>query len=458
MNAGNENSLDNLNNPNINVQKPLTKEELEFLPAALEIIESPPSPAGRILVRLLIALFVIAIVWSILGRLDEVAVASGRVIPIGSTRIVQAEDRGIISSILVQNGSVVREGDILIELDTTMAEIDIAGLTRERSHYTLMLRRLEAEARSHPFDITGLEWTDRYDIERHREFHARRVEDHANLVAVMEKTIQQARESLIQAQIMRDRLQMQVNMASEREERVRLVAERGGISEFTWQEYLERYLSLRKDLLGQESVISQDSQRLAQAQSELRRINEEREKTISEQIVDASHRLRLIENELQRAQERHRLTQIRSPIDGTVQQLMFNTLGGVVTGAEKLMQVVPLDLGFQFEVWGLNRDISFLYEGQRAEVKVEAFSFQRYGTLDATVEMVATEAVENEVHGLVYRVILSPDRDYFIIGDRRASLLPGMSVTAEIKTRRKRVIEFFLDPFRTHIREGLRER
>jgi len=179
---------------------------------------------------------------------------------------------------------------------------------------------------------------------------------------------------------------------------------------------------------------------------------------ISTQVVDSARNLRVIEEELVKAEERHRLTQIRSPIDGTVQQLEIHTIGAVVTPAQPLMQIVPEGVGLEFEVWAINRDIGFIYEGQEAEIKVETFSFQRYGTLPAVVTMVATEAVEDPMQGLIYRVMLTAERDYFIVGHRQVFLLPGMAVTAEIKTAQKRVIEFFLDPFRTYIREGLRER
>jgi hemolysin D len=405
--------------PQEEIHRVLTKEELEFLPAALEIIETPPSPMGHAVLWLLISLFVIAVIWSILGRIDEVAVASGKVIPSGYTRTIQAEDKGVVASIHVQNGSLVKEGDLLIELDTTLTEADVASLTKEQSYYSLTLRRLNAEAKKQSFDVTGLEWCEEEDIERQAELYTRRVEDYVNRVSVAEKNVQQAKEDLKQAQAVKERLKMQVKMAKEREERTRVVADRGGISDFTWQEYLEKYLALEQDLIVQESTILQNRQRLAQAQAEFKRIIDEYEKDISEQIVDVSHKLRLTEEELKKAKERHRLTQIRSPIDGIVQQLMVHTLGGVVMEAEKLMQVVPKDGGLQFEVWCLNRDIGFLHEGQRAEIKVETFNFQKYGTLDALVEMVATEAVEDEQRGLIYRILLLSNKDYFIIEDKK---------------------------------------
>ena len=168
---------------------------------------------------------------------------------------------------------------------------------------------------------------------------------------------------------------------------------------------------------------------------------------------------------MKKAEERHCLTRIRSPIDGAVQQLEVHTTGAVVTPAQPLMQIVPEEGGLQFEVWAINRDIGFIYEEQEAEIKVETFNFQRYGTLPAEVNVVATEAVEYPNRGLIYRVLLSslretsgPGKDYFMVEGKKISLIPGMAVTAEIKTRQKRVTEYFMDPFRTYVSEGLRER
>jgi len=438
----------------------LTKEELQFLPAALEIIETPPSPVGRSLIWLLISLFVIALTWAVLGKTDEVAVAMGKVVPSGYTKIVQAEDRGIVSKIHVENGSKVRQGDLLIELDTVITESDVSRLTNERDFYRLTLMRLAAEKEGTPF-VTGELTSQKFDsieIERQIRLYSSRMEDYSSRLRVGEKGVEQAKEQLRQAQIQRNKLAVQVRMAKEREEKTRYVAEQGGISHFTWQEYHERHQSLRQDLNMQESEILRSRRALEQAEAEVRRVSDERMKDISSQIVDAARNLRVIEEELKKAEEKHRLTQIRSPIDGSVQQLEVHTIGAVVTPAQPLMQVVPDGEGVQFEVWAINRDIGFIYETQDAEIKVETFNFQKFGTLKARVDTVATEAVDDPHRGLIYRVLLSSEKNYFMVEDRKIPLIPGMAVTAEIKTRQKRVIEYFLDPFRTYVSEGFRER
>jgi hemolysin D len=392
------------------------------------------------------------------GKIDEVAVATGKIVPFGYTKVVQAEDKGIVSKIYVENGSRVKKGDLLIDLDTVMTGADLARFEKERDYYRLTLRRLTAESEGASFDVSDLNAENAIELERQMRLYTSRMEDYKTRLRVAEKSIAQAQENFKQAQIQKDKLKMQVKMAKEREEKTRILSEKGGISHFEWQEYLEKYLSLKQDLRAQESEILRCKQILEQAQAEMKRIVGEQGKDLSTQIVDASHNLRVTEEELKKAEEKYRLAQIRSPIDGTVQQLEVHTAGAVVTPAQPLMLVVPEGGKLQFEVWANNRDIGFIHGEQEAEIKVESFNFQKYGTLDAIVDTVATEAMEDPQRGLIYRVLLSSNKNYFMVEDKQISLIPGMAVTAEIKTRQKRVIEYFLEPFKTYASEGLRER
>jgi hemolysin D len=439
-------------------RRELTKEELQFLPAALEIVETPPSPVGRALSWLLILLFITALAWSLLGMIDEVAVASGKVVPSGYTKIVQAEDKGVVSKILVHNGSKVKAGDLLIELDSVMSGADVSRLREEKNHYMLTLRRLTAEAENIAFKTHDLNEIEKDELEMQLRLYNDRMEEYASRVKVAEKNINQAEENLKQANSIAEKLRIQVKMAGEREKRTHEVAQQGGISNFAWQEYLEKYLSLKQDLSTQQSEILRVEQIIEQGKAELQRIKDERDRDISTQTVEASRNLHITEEELKKAEEKNRLMHIRSPIDGIVQQLEIHTTGAVVTAAQPLLQVVPDTGKLQFEVWAMNRDIGFIYEGQSSEIKVETFNFQKYGTLPGRVKSVATEAKEDEKRGLIYQVFIETSQDHYMVEDRKVQLLPGMAVTGEIKVRRKRIIEYFLDTFKRYVSESLRER
>jgi hemolysin D len=175
-------------------------------------------------------------------------------------------------------------------------------------------------------------------------------------------------------------------------------------------------------------------------------------------MVDDRKQFQAYMEEVKKAEEIDRLSRIVAPIDGKVSQLAVHTVGGIVTAAQALMEIVPEDAEIQVEAWVANKDIGFIQQGQPAEVKIETFSFQRYGTIGATVVDISPDAVEDKEKGRVYRVLLSLDKNSFIVNDRKAAISSGMTATGEIKIKQKRIIEFFLDPFRQYQSEALRER
>jgi hemolysin D len=150
--------------------------------------------------------------------------------------------------------------------------------------------------------------------------------------------------------------------------------------------------------------------------------------------------------------------QLTSPVDGTVQQLAVHSVGGVVTSAQPLMIIVPDSTQVTAEVTIANQDIGFVNQGQTAEVKLETFSFTKYGTVQATVDNVTADAVTDDKKGSYYPATLTLSQKDMLIDGKRIALSPGMNVTAEIKTGKRRIIEFLLSPVQRARSESLRER
>jgi hemolysin D len=151
-------------------------------------------------------------------------------------------------------------------------------------------------------------------------------------------------------------------------------------------------------------------------------------------------------------------SQLTSPVDGTVQQLAVHSVGGVVTSAQPLMIIVPDSTQVTAEVSIANQDIGFVNQGQTAEVKLETFSFTKYGTVQATVDSVTADAVTDDKKGSYYPATLTLSQKDMLIDGKRIPLSPGMSVTAEIKTGKRRIVEFLLSPVQRAGSESLRER
>jgi len=149
---------------------------------------------------------------------------------------------------------------------------------------------------------------------------------------------------------------------------------------------------------------------------------------------------------------------LTAPVDGTVQQLAVHTVGGVVTPAQALMIIVPKDEAVEVEAFVENKDIGFVNAGQEAQVKVETFPFTRYGTIPATVTQVANDAINDEKKGLLYTLRAKLSQATIRVEDKWVTLSPGMAVTVEVKTGRRRVIDYLLSPLLQYGDESLRER
>jgi hemolysin D len=177
-----------------------------------------------------------------------------------------------------------------------------------------------------------------------------------------------------------------------------------------------------------------------------------------DQLSEGEQQAQAIGQELSKAQSRQRLMQVRAPIDGTVQQLAVNTIGGVVTPAQALMLLVPNQLRLEVDARLDNKDIGFVKAGQTVEVKIDTFPYTRYGVLRATVLHVSHDAVGDEKQGLTYLARIQLEQSQIQVDEKMVPLVPGMAVAAEIKTGRRRVLDYFLSPLLQYQHESFRER
>lgn len=436
----------------------LASEETEFLPAILEITENPVSPTIRFLVWTLVAIIAIVFLWSVFGHVDEVAVAPGKIIPSGFVKVIQPESKGVVKSIHVKDGQTVKKGDLLIELDQTFSGADLARIRKEIAYYSLDIDRLLSEMNNTPFQPGSNPDLDEKDLAFQRGLYASRTAEFNSKILTARHNVRQAQVAVNVARVNRDKYASLHEIAKDREARLETLLAQNAISQFTVLDYRGRRIELEQNLLAQEGEILRSEAALAQSQEALQSVIAERNRDITTKLVDDRKLLQTGMEDLKKADEKNRLARLTTPIDGRVTQLSMHTIGGVVTEAQPLMVIVPGDVKLEVEAWVANQDIGFIYTGQPAQVKVETFNFQKYGYIDAQVLEISADAIEDKDKGRVYRATLQLDRDYVNVGEQKVYLGPGMTVSAEIKTREKRIIEFFLDPFRKYQSEGLRER
>ena len=226
-----------------------------------------------------------------------------------------------------------------------------------------------------------------------------------------------------------------------------------------------QFLELKQELIEEEQDLLIQQSRIEQLNASIESIQDQVDTLISETRLNSLNQLQ--ENQLQlaglkqeliKARERNQQQLLTAPISGQVQQLVVHTVGGVVTPAQALMVIVPQESQMEVEAMILNKDIGFVHEGQKAEVKIDTFNFTKYGLIDAEISSISDDAIQDENLGLVYSARFKLAREEIQVDERMVKLSPGMSVTAEVKTGQRRLIEYFLSPLLRYKQESLGER
>ncbi|MEK4297415.1 HlyD family type I secretion periplasmic adaptor subunit [Paenibacillus sp. FSL R5-0914] len=426
--------------------------EYEFLPAAVEIEETPPAPLGRWLIWTIIILFIIVMVWSYLGKVDEVAVARGKVIPDGRTKVLQPLEGGTIKEVLVTEGEHVQKGQLLIELDSTTSEADIQEMAKQLYVAKLQKAMLEAELEGKSFE--GLEQGEAPPassaivaeevLQVQMQLREARDEEFDSKIKAAELVVSQTRQELHLEQ-------SALELASKDYELALMKSQNGGDENFTDStDLLQADNDLNKTLLdidSQEKKIIKAEDALAEAEENVISIKKQRSRTVLDELVENEKTLYTLESELTKAEKRFELQQLTSPVDGTVHGLSSFTIGGVVTSAEDVISIVPDDTPLIVEATIANQDIGFIKKGQAANVKVDTFPFQKYGYLQGEIIYVSPDAFEDEKLGPVFKAklkVLSAETS----SGNQIHLTPGMSVSVEAKTGQRRIIDFFLSPLK----------
>jgi len=437
------------------------EKETEFLPAILEVTETPPSPTGRLAMWTILALIVVALVWSFLGHINEVAVAAGKVIPSGQIKTIQVKNKGIIKEINVEEGQLVQEGDVLVVLDPTTTTADYDSLKKRAAYYKLDIQRLTAELTQQPFVPEEDPDLDAHDLASEMALYQSRTSDY--------RTQRQSRQDIIDQRIARyqatqasyEKYADVLAIAQEKEARLQELSEQNAISQFQLLEQQRETIEYAKNAQAELDSLNSIRAEIAEAQQNLANVDAAYHKDIMTALVEAKKEYYSVSEAIKKADEDSRMATIYAPTSGRVYNLNVHTLGGIVTDAQPLMQIVPEDAKLEFEVYADNKDIGFIKVGQEAEVKVETFNFQKFGMYKAEVLEISADAV-NEPSDIQrdkkFKLILDPTSNDISVYGQPAKIEVGMNVSAEIKIKEKRIIDFFLDPFRRYTSEALRER
>jgi hemolysin D len=460
--------------------KPRDREELAFLPAALEIVETPPSPLGRATGATLIGLFVLGLAWASLGHVDIVATAPGKIIPTGYSKVIQPFETGVVRAILVANGQNVNAGDVMIELDSTINEGEINHLRSDLQSAQLDIARIHAALTDTDDPLAAFkppEGANPALVAIQRQFLLAQVTEHRAKIAALDgqRTQKEAELATISATV--DKLEAVIPTIEERVNIRKTLNEFG--SRLQYYEVLQQLTESQQERLVQKSHLKEARAAVAAIIETRGQTKAEYRRTLFGELTEAERKAAGLAADLSKAEQRTKLQQLSAPVSGMVQQLAIHTVGGVVTPAQSLMVIVPSDSSLEIEAMVSNHDVGFVHAGDEVEIKVDTFDFTRYGLLHGRVLSVSSDAIVRETPAdkanekqpganasssepkgqeLTYAARVSVDRTQMQVEDKKVNLSPGMAVTAEIKTGSRRIIGYLLSPLIKYRQESLRER
>ena len=250
-----------------------------------------------------------------------------------------------------------------------------------------------------------------------------------------------------------------LTIAREREENLGKIVEEGAISKFAYLEYKGKRIELEQNVSMNISQLSAAQADASAAYQQKAQYLAEWNRQLQEELINCRKQYNTLTESQRKAELKNKLIEIKSPVDGAVHRLDIHTVGAVVTAAQALMEVVPKGTPVEVEAWMENKDVGFVYPDMPVEIKIDTFNFQKFGTLKGKVREISPDAIEDKERGPLYRVMVSLEEEKLHTADNRElQVYPGMAVSAEIKTRKKRIIDFFLEPFQTYKNEALRER
>lgn len=437
--------------------------QYEFLPAAEEIVETPPSPFGRIVLWLITALLIVALAWSYFGKLDIIAPATGRIVPEGSIKTVQPASAGVVTEIKVSEGQKVKKGDLLIQLDNSIAKADV-----KTAEQALTVAKLERDILAKTLAGENVaETVNAADIPDGVKRHLIALAESKSSASDVQRQLLSAGVSSAQQQVetqRQNKRSAEDTIAKLRTREQELKNDLENANPLTENGIRNEIRSVQQQITSLESSLASYDQQIAQAQTGVTEANErvnaysaENKASTYSDIVDGEKRITELENTVAKAKQVVEQLSIKAPVDGTVLSLATKTVGGVVTAAQPVVEIVPEGTKLVVDATVQNKDIGFIEVGQPVVIKIDTYSFQRYGYLKGTVKSISPDAINDEKQGLVYKMKVE------IHGNETSKnntikVEPGLSVTAEITTGKRRIIEFFLDPLMTHTDTSLEVR
>lgn len=491
------------------------KLRVEFLPEALEIVEKPASPLGHIIIWFVFLMLLVFVLWACFGKVDEVATARGQIMSEDGVQEIQAAGTGIVTEVHVSEGQAVKKGDILYSIDKEVEKLNIDYSKGETGLLELRVELLnqmlmgkditqyrDGQYSTEQMDVIEAMITMDQSAELSVKEYETALENAKNQYKLAETTVETddytdeyfKEQQEIQekthglkntASIELEALKKDYDYAKKEAEKYKKLYEAGALAKNEWEKKCNEVTTLEKqieikeiELQGSEltkqgeqsnlnyqinenntnNIAKQGSLEDSKANYDMALLNlenakKQRESTLLEQKEQCVAKLKEYGVTLTQQYYEYENKDVIAPYDGVIKTLNFGKEGAVVTSTQTVAEILPEASQLIVEAEVSNKDIGFVEVGQEVDVKVDTYDYQKYGKLIGTVIYISPDAIENEKYEKIYKVQVLLENNNELL-----DVSQGMECSVEIKTDRRRIIEFFLEPLTEALDNSLKER
>jgi len=449
----------------------LSPEALDFAPGLLAIQESPPARLPRAVLYTVGLLFVLLMLWATFGKLEIIASAEGRLVPETYLKIVQPADAGIVKEILVKEGALVEKDQVLMRMDSRLAEADATSIGNELAMRALQLHRIDAELSGKPLRKKRDDPDDLFQqIEAQYRDHR---QSYADMRAQAQEALTRSQREYDSASEVLTKLRQIIPILRQQTDSYADMGKDGYVPQMTVLDKQREYLEKSQDLRAQESTVAGLEAAVNQARKQLDQISSKYRSELQNERVETERQHSKLEQEFLKQEHRTGLLELKASQAGIVKDIATHTIGTVVSPGTVLLSIVPEGEPLVAEIMIKNEDVGFVHVEQKVQVKLAAYPFTKYGMLDGEVMRIQADSdTQSAGHGqaagqgsgsqappsMAYKAIISLGKQILEAEDQKLKLVPGMQVVAEINQGSRTVMEYLLSPVSKTLYESGRER
>jgi adhesin transport system membrane fusion protein len=415
---------------------------------------------ARLIIAASLAGFVVFLLWATFARVDEVTRGQGRVIPSSKVQVVQSAQPATIRAILVRGGQSVKKGQLLVRLDDTESTSEFGQIEAETRSMEARAARLTQEAQGQSFGCPeDLKASNPEACESEAALQQLRANALRSKLSAMSAAVEQRRRDLSEAQATASSLRTSLQLANDQVAMLEPLAAKSIVPQTELLQARREAQDIRGRLAAAQEAISRSAAGVREAQAQFSEAELQFRQEALDERTQLSAKLAVNVESLRGAAGRVERTEIRSPVDGVINDVQVNTVGGFLNAGQKIMEVVPAGEKLLVEARVQPRDIAFINVGDPTIVKVTAYDFSIYGGLKGRVVHVSADSIyDEEAKEAYFTVLVETDRAYLAAGKSHLPITPGMICDVEIITGRKSVLNYLLKPVNKARSEALRER